>query len=114
MGVHRQNGLSQTLMDSQKRFGQSEMIRAVKSFGERQASAQKERGQVTLWCTPVENLSARKQRRKALNMESQRRLRKGQYSTPSSTCCGADKYIDPANELCEREQPKQYEGTKVR
>ena len=29
-------------------------------------------------------------------------------------CCGADKYVDPANELCEREQPKQYEGTKVR
>ena len=22
-------------------------------------------------------------------------------------CCGADKYVDPANELCEREQPKQ-------
>ena len=29
-------------------------------------------------------------------------------------CCGADKYVDPANELCEWEQPKQYEGTKVR
>ena len=30
------------------------------------------------------------------------------------TCCGADKYVDPANELCEWEQPKQYEGTKAR
>ena len=29
-------------------------------------------------------------------------------------CCGADKYVDPANELNEWEQPKQYEGTKVR
>ena len=29
-------------------------------------------------------------------------------------CCGADKYVDPANELCEWEQPKQYEGTKAR
>ena len=32
----------------------------------------------------------------------------------SFICCGADKYVDPANELCEWEQPKQYEGTKVR
>ena len=29
-------------------------------------------------------------------------------------CCGADKYVDSANELCEWEQPKQYEGTKAR
>ena len=31
-----------------------------------------------------------------------------------SYCCGAEKYVDPANELCEWEQPKQYEGTKAR
>ena len=37
-------------------------------------------------CTLVENLSSGKQRRKALNMESQHKLRKGQYSSPSPVC----------------------------
>ena len=38
-------------------------------------------GQWPLW-NPVENLSSRKQRCVALNMESQHGLRKGQYSSP--------------------------------
>ena len=35
---------------------------------------------------PVENLSSRKQRCKALNMESQHELRKSQYSNPPPVC----------------------------
>ena len=35
--------------------------------------------------------------------ETQGRVQQG----IGSMCCGADKYVDPANELCEREQPKQ-------
>ena len=46
---------------------------------------------------------------KSTQMPIQRWARAGR-----TYCCGADKYVDPANELCEWEQPKQYEGTKVR
>ena len=43
-------------------------------------------GQVAPWWNTVENLSSKKQEHKALNMESQRGLRKGQYSSPPLVC----------------------------
>ena len=43
------------------------------------------RGGRGAWWPPVEKFSSKKQRYKSLNMESQRRLRKIQYSSPPTT-----------------------------